>query len=159
MSKSGYDRRLVPRERATFISHGYCLVGALYPAVPQSQRLRHGGVAPELTDPEVSTRASCGEYLNHNTATDRCAYFWSHSRHFFPKLTERSLCGRQAASLWQLTALSQRRVVVRSGPAQEPVPPLDTRPLPVWVYPRAPRARGCRPDADDGHGAAKQLAD
>jgi len=157
MTKSGYDRRLIPMDRDTFIIHVYCLVVELYTEVTQSQRLRHGGFEPELTDPEVITMEICGEYLKHDTDKDLFAYFSTHYRHFFPQLTDRSLFVRQAANLWQLKALIQQRLVVRSGQAQDPVQPIDTLPLPVCVYTRAPRDRCVRPDADYGHCAAKQL--
>src|SRR5882724_8022196 len=141
MTKSGYDRRLIPMDRDTFILHGYCLVVALYTEVTQSQRLRHGGVEPELTAPEVITREICGAYLNHDTDKDLFAYFSTHYRHCFPPLTDRSLFVRPATNLWQLKALMQQRLVVRSGQAQDPVPPMDTLPRPVCVYTRAPRDR------------------
>jgi len=157
MTKSGYDRKLIPMDRDTFIIHVYCLVVELYTEVTQSQRLRHGGFEPELTDPEVITMEICGEYRKHDTDKDLFAYFSTHYRHFFPQLTDRSLFVRQAANLWQLKALIQQRLVVRSGQAQDPVQPIDTLPLPVCVYTRAPRDRCFRPDADYGHCAAKQL--
>lgn len=158
MTKAGYDRRLIPRDRDTFILHGYCLGVELYTAVTQSQRLRHGGGEPELTEPAVLTRAICGAYLK--PATDK-ALFASCSppyRPVCPQLTERSRFGRQAAKLWPLTALLQQRLGVRSGPAQAPVPPSERLPLPVWVYTRAPRDRCVRPAADYGPWAATHLA-
>lgn len=144
-------------DRDIFIIYVYCLVVEFYNEVTKQQPLRHGGFAPELTDPEVITIEICGEYFKQSTDKDLFAYFRSHYPHFFPKLTNRSLFVRQAANLWQVKAAIQRRLVRRSGQATDPVQPIDTLPLPVCVYTRAPRDRCFKPEADYGHCAAKKL--
>jgi hypothetical protein len=121
--------------------------------------VRRGGFAPALSDEEVSTMEICGEYFKFSTDKDLFAYFRTHYAHFFPQLTDRSLFVRQAANLWQVKAAIQQRLTQGSGHAADPVQILDTLPLPVWGYPRSGRARCCKPLADYGHCAAKQLDD
>jgi Transposase DDE domain len=144
-------------DRDTFIIYVYCLVVGSYNEITKQRPLRYGGFEPELTDAEVITMEICGEYFKQSTDKDLFAYFHSHYRHFFPKLTDRSLFVRQAANLWQAKAAIQRRLVSYSGQAADPVQPIDTLPLPVCVYTRAPRDRCFKPEADYGHCAAKKL--
>lgn len=144
-------------DRDTFIIYVYCLVVESYNEITKQRPLRHGGFEPELTDAEVITMEICGEYFKQSTDKDLLAYFHSHYRHFFPKLTDRSLFVRQAANLWQAKAAIQRRLVSHSGQAADPVQPIDTLPLPVCGYTRAPRDRCFKPEADYGHCAAKKL--
>src|SRR5205085_4041979 len=71
--------------------------------------------------------------------------------------TDRTLFVRQAANLWQVKAAIQRQLTVVSGQADDPVQVIDTLPLPVCGYTRAPRDRCFKPDADYGYCAAKEL--
>jgi Transposase DDE domain len=145
-------------DRDTFIITVYCLVVEHYQAHAASSPIRHGGFAPELSDEEVITMEICGEYLKHHTDQDLFAYFRTHYRHFFPKLTDRTLFVRQAANLWQVKAALQQRLTRLSGQAADPVQAIDTLPLPVCTYTRGGRRDTCFPlEADDGHCAAKKL--
>lgn len=144
-------------DRDTFIITVYCLVVTHYQALTLAQALRHGGFTPELTDEEVITMEICGEYWKLNADADIYDYFRAHYQHFFPKLRDRTLFVRQAANLWQLKARLQQRLVALSGQAAEPVQAIDTLPLPVCTYTRAPRDRCLREHADYGHCAAKKL--
>lgn len=144
-------------DRDTFIITVYCLVVTHYQALTLAQALRHGGFMPALTDEEVITMEICGEYWKLNTDADLYDYFRVHSQHFFPKLRERTLFVRQAANLWQLKTRLQQRLVALSGQAAAPVQAIDTLPLPVCTYTRAPRERCLRGAADYGHCAAKKL--
>jgi len=144
-------------DRDTFIITIYCLVVTHYRALTVTQALRHGGFTPELTDEEVITMEICGEYWKLHADADLYDYFRSHYQHFFPKLRERSLFVRQAANLWQLKARLQQRLVALSGQASDPVQAIDTLPLPVCTYTRAPRDRCLREHADYGHCAAKKM--
>jgi hypothetical protein len=144
-------------DRDTFIITVYCLVVEQYPAVVGQQRIRRRGFAPELTDEEVITMEICGEYLKLSTDKDLFAYFRTHYRHFFPALSERTRFVRQAADLWQIKARIQHRLTLLSGQAQDPVQAVDTLPLPVCTYTRAPRDRCFKLLADYSHCAAKKL--
>jgi len=140
-----------------FIITVYCLVVEHYPILVKQFGLRHGGFAPALTDEEVLTMEICGEYLKRSNDTDLYKYFAKHYRHFFPTLPDRTSFARQAANLWQFKAALQQRLVSLSGQAQDPVQAIDTLPLPVCTYTRAPRDRRFKELADYGHCAAKKL--
>ncbi len=144
-------------DRDHFIIAVYCLVCEHYPASTTCQRVRGGGFAPALTDEEVLTIEICGEFFKCGTDKDIFAYFRSHYRTFFPRLRDRSLFVRQAASLWRVKELIQRRLTVVSGQADDPVQVIDTLPLPVCGYTRSRRDRCFKPFADYGHCAAKKL--
>lgn len=140
-----------------FIITVYCLVCDTYQKVKEQYTLRRGGIAPALTDEEVITLEICGEYFKLNNDQDIYTYFRSHYQADFPQLRDRTLFVRQAANLWQVKAAIQRLLVIQSGQADDPVQAIDTIPLPVCVYTRAPRDRCFKPQADYGHCAAKQL--
>ena len=144
-------------DRDDFIIAVFLVVCDQYQVIQKEYRLRRGGFAPALTDEEVITMEICGEYFKIECDKDIFAYFHTHYRHFFPKLTDRSLFVRQAANLWQVKAAIQRRLVVVSGQASDPVQVIDTLPLPTCVLTRAVRDH-CFPSvADFGYCAAKDL--
>ena len=64
---------------------------------------------------------------------------------------------RQAANLWQVKTAIWQLIVERSGQNRSPVQVIDTLPLPVCTYTRAPRSRCFKTVADYGHCAAKKL--
>lgn len=108
-------------------------------------------------DEEVVTMEICGEYFKLECDKDIFHYFRKHYQHFFPKLTDRSLFVRQAANLWQVKAAIQKRLVLISGQANDPVQVIDTLPVPVCVITRAARDRCFKTEADFGYCAAKDL--
>ncbi len=142
--------------RDTFIITVYGMVAEHYSQLTQQHPLRYGGCAPQLTDAEVITRESCGEYFKLQTDKDLFAYFHTHYPHFFPHLTARTQIARQAANLWWIKAAIHQRLTHVSGQAADPIPAIDTLPLPVCPYTRTTRDRGFKPDADYGHWAAKK---
>jgi hypothetical protein len=144
-------------DRDHFIITVYCLVCEHYAALKRRYRIRHGGFAPALTDEEVITIEICGEFFKCDTDKDIFAYFVAHYQAFFPQLRERSLFVRQAANLWRVKDLIQRRLTRVSGQAADPVQIIDTLPLPVCAYVRSARDRCFKPWADYGYCAAKQL--
>ena len=85
--------------RDDFIISVYCLVCESYERVIRDHPVRqHGGFAPKLTDQEVITMESCGEYFQFQTDKGFFGYFQYHYPHFFPKLTHRTVFLRQAAN-------------------------------------------------------------
>ena len=144
-------------DRDDFIITVYCLVCEHYAMIQTCYPLRRGGFAPALTDEEVITMEICGEYFKCATDKDLYAYFRAHYRHFFPRLSERTLFVRQAANLWQVKAVIQQRLTLISGQATEPVQVIDTLPLPVCGYTRSGRDRCFKLQADYGYCAAKGL--
>lgn len=144
-------------DRDDFIIAVFLVVCEQYQAIKEKYRLRRGGFSPALTDEEVITMEICGEYFKLGFDKDLFAYFYAHYRHFFPKLTDRSVFVRQAANLWQVKAAIQKRLVYISGQVQDPVQVIDTLPLPVCVITRAKRDRCFAQEADFGYCAAKDL--
>ena len=144
-------------DRDSFIIAVYCLVVQHYAFVTSSIKLRGAGFKPALTDEEVITMEICGEFFNLHKDKHLFAYFHHHYLHFFPNLTQRTTFLRQAANLWQVKAAIQKRLVVISGQANAIVQPIDTMPLPVCTYTRAPRDKCFKFEADYGHCAAKKL--
>ncbi|MCB9101502.1 MAG: IS982 family transposase [Anaerolineales bacterium] len=144
-------------DRYDFIITVYCLVCKYYGIIKDQYPIRRGGFAPALTDEEVITIEICGEYFKMNTDQDIFDYFQAHYQTDFPQLRDRSLFVRQAANLWQVKAAIQHLLVIHSGQAADPVQAIDTLPLPVCVYTRAPRDRCFKPLADYSHCAAKKM--
>ena len=144
--------------RDLFIINVYCLVAEHLALLKKQYNLhRGGGFAPALTDAEVITIEICGEYFKLNHDKDIYKYFATHYRHFFPALPSRTTFVRQAANLWQWKDWLQLYLVQISGQAADPCQSIDTLPLPVCTYTRAPRDRRFRTLADYGHCAAKKL--
>src|SRR5512143_4377491 len=102
-------------DRDDFIIAVFLVVCKHCQAIKKRYRLRRGGFSPALTDEEVITMEIYGEYFKLECDKDIFAYFHTHYRHFFPKLTDRSLFVRQAANLWQGKAAMQKQMVVMSG--------------------------------------------
>ena len=144
-------------DRDEFIITVYCLVCEHYQVIKNIYSLRRGGFAPALSDEEVITMELCGEYFKLATDKDLFGYFRTHYAHFFPRLSERTLFVRQAATLGQVKAAIQQRLTQVSGHATERVQIIDTLPLPVGGYTRSGRDRCFKPLADYGHCAAKKL--
>lgn len=144
-------------DRYDFIISVYCLVCQYYRVIKERYPIRRGGVAPALSDEEVITIEICGEYFKMNQDRDIFAYFQAHYQADFPELRDRTLFVRQAANLWQVKAAIQQLLVIDSGQGADPVQAIDTLPLPICVYTRAPRERCFKPFADYGHCAAKKM--
>ena len=144
-------------DRPHFIIMVYLLVCSPYTALTARYPLRRGGFAPALTDEEVITIEICGEYFKLARDEDLFAHFQAHYQDWFPQLRDRTLFVRQAANLWQIKALIQRRLTEVSGQAADPVQVIDTLPLPVCGLTRAPRDRCFKPEADYGYCAAKDM--
>lgn len=144
-------------DRDSFIIAVFLIVCKQYGIIKQQCGLRRGGFAPALSDEEVITMEICGEYFKLECDKDMFAYFHAHYVHFFPKLTDRSLFVRQAANLWQVKTLIQKRLAAVSGEINDPVQSIDTVPLPVCVITRAGRDRCFHGEADFGYCPAKDM--
>ncbi len=144
-------------DRDSFIIAVFLTVCNQYDFIKQNCKIRRGGFAPALSDEEVITMEICGEYFKIECDKDIFAYFKSHYRHFFPKLSDRSSFVRQSANLWQVKSDVQKRLAIISGEINDPVQPIDTVPLPVCVITRAGRDRCFHGEADFGYCAAKDI--
>jgi hypothetical protein len=137
-------------ERDTFIIAVFCCIADLTPILMGTKPLRKGGFSPQLTDAEVITIEICGEFLKLSTDKDIFQYFYSHYRHFFPQLTERTLFVRQAANLWVIKQQLWQLLVRLSDEDHAPVHCIDTLPIPVCRLARACRERCLQGVADYG---------
>jgi len=117
--------------------------------------LRACGFAPELTDEEVICMTILSPTFKIPHDKDLLSYFAQHSAHFFPKLKERRGFVRQAAALWGVKTLIQKRIVQLHHADRDPVQAVDTMPLPVCVDTRSSRDRCFVGEADYGYCAAK----
>ena len=144
-------------DRDYFIIVVYCLVCEHYQAIVGEHPLRRRGFQPALSDEEVITIEICGEYFGFGQDEAIYAYFRGHYAHFFPQLRERTSFVRQAANLWLVKAMIQRRLTLVSEQAADPIQLVDTMPLPVCVYTRSKRDHCFKPAADYGYCAAKDL--
>jgi hypothetical protein len=133
--------------RDTFIIAVYCVVVEPYQTLTAQRPVRRGGFSPTRSDEEVITMEICGAYFQLPSDKDIWQYFRAPYRSFFPALGDRTRFGRQAAHLWQSKAAIQQRRTSISGPAKDPMQPIDTLPLPVCGYTRSGRDRGLKPYA------------
>ena len=144
-------------DREHFIILVYCLICEHYQVIVRRHSLRRTGFAPALSDVEVMTLEICGEYFGFSKDEAIYDYFRAHWQHFFPKLKLRTSFVRQAANLWQVKAMMQKRLTLVSGQAADPVQTIDTLPLPVCTYTRSQGDRCFKPRADYGYCAAKDM--
>lgn len=103
-------------------------------------RLRQRGPAPRLADAELLTMECVGEFLGLDADKHVVTYFARHFPHFFPALarTHRTTFARQAANLWHLKELVWRRLVAEVAPADDRLHIVDSMPIPVCRFARAP---------------------
>ncbi len=86
-------------DRDTFIIAVYCLGVEHYQALPAHRPVRRGGFAPTLSDEEVSTMESGGEYFKLSSDKDLWQYFRTHLTTFFqPWGTAPAWCGKLPTS-------------------------------------------------------------
>lgn len=115
-------------------------------------RLRQRGPAPKLADAEVLAIECTGEFLGIDCDKHIFAYFARHFGHLFPALTRthRTTFLRQCANLWHLKEMIWRRIVAERAPADDRLHIVDSMPVPVCRFARAPFCRRLRGAAGYG---------
>jgi hypothetical protein len=129
----------------TFIIAVFCLVDDFVRDLCHGRRLRQRGPAPILADSEVLTVEITGEFLGLDTDQALHAYFRRHFGHLFPGLrtAHRTTFLRQAANLWAVKhALWQHLTTGTRHDAALVL--IDSLPVPVCRFARAPRCRSFR---------------
>jgi Transposase DDE domain len=129
----------------TLIVAVFCLVDDFVRDLCRECRLRQRGPAPVLADSEVLTVEIVGEFLGLDTDSGLHAYFGRHFGHLFPGLrtVHRTTFLRQAANLWAVKHALWRRLAAMTG--HDPAVTLvDSMPVPVCRFARAPRCRSLR---------------
>lgn len=122
----------------------FCLVDDQLKA-PGLDQPRQRGPAPGPADSEVITIELVGEYLGLDRDARLFWHFRQHHAREFPALARvhRTTFARQAANLWRVKQLLQRRLAERLvGPAADWL--VDSMPLPVCRFGRGGFCRGFR---------------
>jgi hypothetical protein len=124
----------------TFIITCFCTIDEMVEQMNTEHPLRARGPAPKLADSEVLTMEIVGTYLGLNQDKALFQYFQRHYTHFFPALAHvhRTTFVRQAANLWALKERVwcwMRDEAISYDPT---VSILDSVPLPVCRFARAP---------------------
>jgi len=135
----------------TFIIAVFCRIDDALKSLLQGKPLRQRGPAPVLSDSEVLTVETVGEFLGLSQDTALYRYFSQHYRHFFPGLrhVHRTTFVRQAANLWKVKEQVWQRVLQQTG--HDPTfAVVDSFPLPVCRFARAYRCRRFRGEAAYG---------
>jgi hypothetical protein len=136
----------------------FCLLDdALRGAAPS--RLRRRGPRPVLADSEVLCIEVVGEHLGMSRDSELFDYFRRHYSHFFPALARvhRTTFTRQAANLWKVKEALWQRLLEQTG-CDMSWAMVDSFPVAVCRFARAPRCRRFRGEAGYGHDhASKQV--
>jgi hypothetical protein len=130
----------------------FCLIDDVLPDILKGKRLRERGFGPRLSDSEVMTMEIVGTYLGYNQDKALFEYFQCHWNHFFPGLlqVDRSTFVRQAAKLWAVKERIWcliRDTLLSSDPSTAII---DSFPLPVCQFARAPRCSRFKGEAGKG---------
>lgn len=123
-----------------FIITCFCWIDDMLPTVIGGKKVRQAGPQPTMSDSEVITIEIVGTYLGLSQDQELFEYFGRHYSHFFPALLSihRSTFVRQAANLWAIKErlwMRWRDELIRHD---ERVGIIDSLPLPVCRFARAP---------------------
>lgn len=135
----------------SFIITVFCHLDDALKECFEGRRLRQRGPCSTLSDSEVLTMEVVGQYLGLSQDKAIFAYFRRHYSHFFPALSRihRTTFTRQAANLWLVKGrLWQHFVSLLHYDRQLAI--VDSFPLPVCRFARAPRCRRFRDVAQFG---------
>ncbi len=136
----------------TYIVAVYCAIDdGLRELAGDVGRWRSRGPEPLLADAEVLTLEAVGEHLGLDEDRAIHRYFRRHYGAWFPGLArvDRTTFARQAANLWAVKQALWRRLVDRV-PHDPSLSIVDSVPVPVCRFGRAPRCRGFRGQAAFG---------
>ncbi len=129
----------------SFIITVFCSIDDALKECFGGTRLRQRGPCCALSDSEVLTMEVVGQYLGLSQEKALFAFFRQHYSHFFPALlrVHRTTFTRQAANLWLVKGrLWEHFVSLVHYDAQLAI--VDSFPLPVCRFARAPRCRRLR---------------
>ena len=132
----------------TFLISVYCLVDDSL----AGKKLRRRGPEPTLSDAEVLTIEIVGEFLGIDTEAGLYRFFRRHFGSWFPGLRKihRTTFTRQAANLWAVKRQLWKQVVTLV-PYDRLFSVIDSFPMPVCRFGRAPRCRCFKGDAAYGY--------
>lgn len=129
----------------TMIVTVFCRIDDSLKRVLNGRRLRQRGRVPQLSDAEVLTIETIGEYLGFSQDKQIFEYFRRHYQSLFPALgrVHRTSFVRQAANLWRVKE-SLWQEVLRDLEYDEQVSLIDSFPLEACRFARAARCRRLR---------------
>ena len=123
-----------------YIINVFCLIDDLYCKISKENKIRKAGVGPAISDSEIITMLTVGEFLSMSDNSKIHAYFKEHYLHFFPKLEQESykIFNKQATNLWNV-------IKIIHGYLLNTIPLdnwllTDGFPLPICHYARASRS-------------------
>ena len=129
----------------TMIITVFCQIDDALPTVLNGTRLRERGRFPTLSDAEVLTMETVGEFLGLAQDKQMFEYFRQHWRHFFPALgkVHRTTFARQSANLWRVKERLWQLVLANLDFDRQ-VSLIDSFPVEVCRFARATRCRRLR---------------
>jgi hypothetical protein len=132
----------------TFMIAVYCVMDDFL----AGKRLRQSGPQPRLRDSEVLTIEVVGEFLGINTESNIFTHFCRYYADWFPGLRKitRTTFTRQAANLWKVKQ-ELWQVLAQRIPHDPYLSIVDSFPVPVCRFARAPRCRSFGEVAAFGH--------
>jgi hypothetical protein len=132
----------------TFMIAVYCLIDDFL----CGRQLRARGPQPTLRDSEVLTMEVVGEFLGIDTESNLFTHFRRHYADWFPGIRQitRTTFTRQAANLWKVKQ-ELWQVVAQAIPQDPYISIVDSFPVPVCRFARAPRCRCFGEVAAFGH--------
>ena len=132
----------------TFLIRVYCLIDDWL----GDRRLRRRGPQPRLSDAEVLTIEVVGEFLGIDTDSGLYRFFRRHFGDWFPELRRihRTTFLRQAANLWAVKR-ELWQALAQQVPQDDLITVIDSFPVPVCRFARAPRCQGFKGQASFGH--------
>jgi hypothetical protein len=132
----------------TFMIAVFCLIEDFL----SGRQLRRRGPQPTLRDSEVLTIEVVGEFLGIDTESNIFTHFCRYYADWFPGLRQitRTTFTRQAANLWKVKQ-ELWQVVAQNIPHDPYISIVDSFPVPVCRFARAPRCRSFGEVAAFGH--------
>lgn len=132
----------------TFMIAIYCLIDDFL----AGKRLRKRGPLPTLRDSEVLTIEVVGEFMGIDTESGIFTHFYRYYSDWFPGLRHihRTTFTRQAANLWKLKQ-EMWQAIGQQIPQDRYLSIVDSFPVPVCRFARAPRCRSFGEVAAFGH--------
>jgi len=138
-----------------FIIAVFCCVEQCLQEIAAEHPLRQRGFAPRCSDSEVLTMEVVGEFLGIDKEKHIWQYFRRHWYPWFPCLGSRSTFVRQAANLWVVKQMIQRKIATLLGAYADTIHIIDGFPLPVCHRARAKRCKTFRDVSALGYCASK----
>lgn len=132
----------------TFMIAVFCLIEDFL----SGRQLRARGPQPTLRDSEVLTIEVVGEFLGIDTDSNIFSHFCRYYADWFPGLRQitRTTFTRQAANLWKVKQ-ELWQIVAQAIPQDPYISIVDSFPVPVCRFARAPRCRSFGEVAAFGH--------